>query len=73
MADMYRVVWEGWRPVDFIREMELEIKTIMGGESFIPPFTSKKELTAHLKDSQPFYKKSIPEVNSYFAKKYGLK
>ena len=44
----------------------------MNYESFIEPFKSKKEMSKYIREKQPYYKKSIPEVNEYFAKKYGL-
>ena len=37
------------------------------------PFTSKQELAAWCKDNQPYYKKRIPGVVSYFARLYNLK
>ena len=46
---------------------------IMHGESWIFPFKTKAELAAYTRENQPYYKKTIPEVNTYFAKKYGLK
>lgn len=73
MLDMNRVIWEGWTPLNFVEEIEMEIDMIMSGESFIAPFETKKELVKYLKENQPYYKRSIPEVNTYFANKYGLK
>ena len=73
MGNLNRNVWEGWTPQMFIDEMSMEIDMIMSGQSFIKPFTSKKEMSAYLKDHQPYYKKSISEVNAHFAKKYNLK
>ena len=31
------------------------------------------QLIDYIKNNQPYYKKSIPEVNTYFVKRYGLK
>lgn len=73
MADLNRVVWEGWTPQMFIDELSMEIDMIMSGESWQEPFKTAKEIAAYIKDAQPYYKKSIPEVNAYFARKYGLK
>lgn len=73
MGDLNRNVWEGWTPQMFINELSLEIDMIMNGQSWQKPFQTKKEMSAYIKDSQPYYKKSIPEVNAYFARKYGLK
>lgn len=44
----------------------------MAGESLIKPFKTKAEMNKFIKENQPYYKKSIPEVNAYFAKRYGL-
>ena len=73
MRNPNRVVWEGWTVRNFIEDFEWQLDMIMRGESFIQPFKTKKELVAHIKDNQPYYKKSIPEVNEYFAKRYNLK
>lgn len=72
MSNLNRVIWEGWTPQNFIDEMTMEIDMIMSGESFIKPFKTKAELAKYTKENQPYYKKTIPEVNNYFAKKYGL-
>ena len=73
MADMNRNVWEGWTPQDFIDELEPSLEVIMKGQSWKKPFTNKKDMVEWIKDNQPYYKKSIKEVNDYFAKKYNLK
>lgn len=73
MADMNRNVWEGWTPKDFIDELEPSLDVIMQGNSWQKPFQTKKDMVEWIKTNQPYYKKSIPEVNSYFAKKYNLK
>lgn len=73
MANVNRVVWEGWTVQDFIDELEPQITLIMRGESWRAPFETKAELAKYTKENQPYYKKTIPGVNSYFAKKYGLK
>lgn len=73
MANLNRNVWEGWTPQMFIDELAMEIDMIMQGQSWHKPFETKKEMSAYIKDHQPYYKKSIPEVNAHFARKYGLK
>lgn len=73
MGNLNRNVWEGWTPQMFIDELSMEIDMIMNGQSWQKPFKTKKEMSAYIKDHQPYYKKSIPEVNAYFARKYGLK
>ena len=73
MADMYRNVWEGWTPQDFINELEPSLDVIMEGKSWQKKFENKKDMVEWIKSNQPYYKKSIPEVNNYFAKKYNLK
>lgn len=71
--NMSRVVWEDWTVRDFVVELYPEIDLIMTGQSWHDPFKTKKEMSDYLKDAQPYYKKPIPEVNEYFAAKYGLK
>ena len=65
-------IWEGWTVNHFIDELIDELDMIMLGQSFIEPFKSREELANYIKDNQPYYKKSIPEVNLYFARRYGL-
>lgn len=73
MADMNRNVWEGWTPQDFINELEPSLDVIMEGKSWQKKFENKKDMVEWIKSNQPYYKKSIPEVNNYFVKKYNLK
>lgn len=73
MGNLQREVWEGWTPQDFIDELSDEISIIMAGDSWRKPFKTKKELVAYITDHQPYYKKSIPEVNEFFANRYKLK
>ncbi len=68
--DFHREIWEGWTPQDFIDELEVEIRTIMMNKSWIKPFKKVTELTEYIRENQPYYKKSIPEVNEHFIKKY---
>lgn len=73
MGNLQREVWEGWTAQNFIDELSGQIDMIMRGESWLQPFKTKTELVKYIRENQPYYKKSIPEVNAYFAKKYGLK
>lgn len=72
MANLQRIVWEGWTVQDFIDELSGQIGMIMCGESWQKPFQTKAELARFIKEAQPYYKKTIPEVNAYFARVYGL-
>lgn len=72
-SDMHRNVHEGWTPYDFIVHLQPQLDIIMSGQSWLRPFTSKKDMAVWIKDNQPYYKKPIPEVNTYFAKRYSLK
>ena len=66
-----RNVWEGWTPRMFIEELEPELDQIMAGNSW-RRIRTREELKLYCIDNQPYYKKHIPEVVSYFAEKYGL-
>ena len=66
-------IWEGWTVDDFIEELEPIIEQIMNNGSWIALFSNRKELTKWCIDNQPYYKKEIPEVVNYFAKKYNIK
>lgn len=67
-----REVWEGWTVRDFIDELEPQVDLIMGGNSWVEPFRSKKALAKWCADNQPYYKGEIREVVAYFARKYEL-
>lgn len=59
-----RHIWEGWTVQDFINELELTFS--------YQRFSTKEEVKNWCKSEQPYYKKHIPEVASYFIKKAGL-
>ena len=71
--DYNKEIWEGWTVRNFIEELEPLVDMIMKGNSMEEPFKNKKEMSAWIKDNQPYYKKPIADVNNYFAKKYNLK
>ena len=71
--DYNKHIWEGWTVQKFIDDLDLPIKMIMNDESIYKRFTNKKELSEWCQNHQPYYKKSIPEVNSHFARMYNLK
>lgn len=58
-------IWEGWTVQDFIDELEPQL--------VYKEFANKAELKAWCMDNQPYYKKHIPEVVNYLAKKLNLK
>jgi hypothetical protein len=66
-------IWEGWTVQDFINDLEPTLNTIQLGTSWRNPIQTKIELEEWCKDSQPHYKKHIPEVVKYFSKKYNIK
>lgn len=73
MGPLQREVWEGWTVQDFIDDLTPQLDRIMRGESWTKPFKSKAELAKYTRENQPYYKKTIPALNNYFAKRYGLK
>lgn len=72
-VNMEKHIWEGWTVRNFIEELEPLVDMIMKGNAMTEPFKNKKEMSAWIKDNQPYYKKAIADVNNYFAKKYHLK
>ena len=54
-------------------ELQPQLDMIMYGQSWKQPFTTKAQLKEACRDMQPYYKKHIPEVVSYFANRYGLR
>jgi len=67
-----RHIWEGWTVQDFIDELEPQLDIIQGNNSYYKPIDNRDDLKKWCKDSQPYYKKHIPGVVAYFAKKYKL-
>lgn len=59
-----RHIWEGWTVQDFINELELTFP--------YQKFSTREDVKNWCKSEQPYYKKHIPEVASYFIKKAGL-
>jgi len=66
-------IGEGWTVGAFINELEPTFNMIMSGGSWKKPFKTKEEIKDWCMDNQPYYKKYIPEVVSYFASKAGVK
>ena len=64
-----RHIWEGWTVQNFIDDLEPSFNQIMSGQSWQKPFKSKEELKKWCMENQPYYKKYIPEVVTYFTKK----
>ena len=71
--DLNRHIWEGWTPQGFIDELEPTLDMIMKNRSYISPIKTKQELKEWCMSNQPYYKKYVPEVVNYFAKKYDIK
>lgn len=67
--NLERNIYEGWRPIDFINELEPSFIAIMSGQSWYKPFKTSDELKKWCMDNQPYYKKHIPEVFNYFKSK----
>ena len=72
MTTKNRHIWEGWTVNDFIKELEPIFNMIMNNQSWQTPFQTCNELKEWCKSNQPYYKKHVPEVYSYFRKKAGL-
>lgn len=65
-------IWEGWTVRDFIDDLEWQVQMIMDSKSIQKKFETKPELKKWCMENQPYYKKYIPEVVEYFAKKHNL-
>ena len=72
-VDEHKHIWEGWLVKDFIKELEPQVDLIYSGNSINKPFKNRQELKKWCMDNQPYYKKYIPDVVNYFAKKYDIK
>ena len=73
MIDLQKHIWEGWTVGDFVERLTPELDHIMSGRSWRRPFTSKQELAVWCRENQPYYKKHIPGVVAYFARRYRLR
>lgn len=67
-------IWEGWRVVDFIYELEPQLDSLMDfSESRAycePMFTTKGEIKDWIKNNLPYTTKALNEVTKYFVDKY---
>lgn len=67
-------IWEGWRVVDFINELEPTLDSIMDfSESRVycePRFTTKAEIKDWVRNHLPYTTKALNEVTKYFVDKY---
>lgn len=70
-------IWEGWRVIDFINELEPTLDIIMknyfGQWENNKIIKNKTDLKKWCMENQPYYKKYIPEVVNYFVEKYKIK
>lgn len=69
--NLQKHISEGWIVQDFIDELEPTFNMIQNNQSWMPKFTKDdtKRLKQWCMDTQPYYKKHIPEVFNYFKKK----
>lgn len=67
-------IWEGWRVVDFINELEPSLDRIMDfSESRCycePRFNTKAQIKEWVKNNLPYTTKALNEVTKYFVDKY---
>lgn len=66
-------IWEGWRVIDFINELEPILDNIMKNHFGERIIKNKTDLKKWCIENQPYYKKYIPGVVNYFANEYNLK
>lgn len=78
--DLTKHIWEGWRVIDFINELEPTLDELYRQHLDDPynryctePFASKSAMREWCKDNQPYYKKRILRVANYFIQKYNIK
>ena len=66
-------IWEGWRVIDFINELEDRLDEIMEyklGAYADPLFKTKEQIKQWVKDNLPYTLKALREVTKYFVDKY---
>lgn len=71
-VDYEKEIWEGWKVIDFINEIEIGVDYIIN--CCIPKDVklTLKQLEELCVQEQPYYKKVIPDVVNYFANKYQI-
>lgn len=71
--NLERHIWEGWRVIDFINELEPTFNRIVSNHYEFTfdekPFKNRQQVKEWCMDNQPYYKKYIPEVVTYFYNK----
>jgi len=65
-------IWEGWTVQSFIDDMQPILDMAARGQSIQRMPKTKKEMADYLKDNQPHYKKTIPELVKYFCQRYNI-
>lgn len=64
-------IWEGWRVIDFINELQPILDNIMKRQTN-SIIKNKADLKKWCMQNQPYYKKYIPEVVQYFSERYKI-
>ena len=72
-VNLNKHIWEGWTVQKFIDDLQPFADMTMRGESIYEKFKNREDLKEWCMDNQPYYKKYIPDVVNYFAKRYNLK
>jgi hypothetical protein len=70
--NLQKHIWEGWTVQDFIDDLEPIADMTMRNESIYEVFKHRDDIKDFCMEQQPYYKKYIPEVVNYFAKRYNL-
>ena len=71
-VNLEKHIWEGWRVVDFITELQPSANMIQNRRSWQKPFQSRDEVKKWCMENQPYYKKYIPDVVNYFCQLYSI-
>lgn len=71
-VDYYKEVWEGWKVIDFINEIEISVDYIISHCLPEDIKLTRKQLEELCIREQPYYKRVIPDVVNYFANKYQI-
>jgi hypothetical protein len=71
--NLERHIWEGWKVIDFIEALEPVFNQMLSNKNEFRPyeklFENRQEIKKWCMDNQPYYKKYIPEVVTYFHNK----
>lgn len=70
--NLQKHIYEGWKVVDYIRDLQPVADMIQNNQSYHSPFKTREEVKKWCMSNQPYYKKYIPDVVNYFCERFQI-